>query len=68
MGEELLVKCKGCYTPFIVEEDVDRAAFEAADLPTTSYRCPHCRIRRPYDKGDYFFAGDEPDPFGGFSL
>ncbi|MDQ3978172.1 MAG: hypothetical protein M3314_01275 [Actinomycetota bacterium] len=64
MAEELLVKCKGCYRPFSVSDEIDRATFETADIPTTSHRCPHCRIRRPYDKGDYFFGspGDDPSP------
>ncbi len=56
MAETLMVKCKGCYEMFAVPDQMDRAMFESANLPTTSIQCPHCRIRRPYDKGDYFFA------------
>jgi hypothetical protein len=62
MPEQLMVKCKGCYTPFPVPDQMDRATFEATQLPLTSYRCPNCRIRRPYDKGDYFFGSDDPGP------
>ncbi len=62
MSEQLMVKCKGCYTPFAVPEQMDRATFETADVPMTSHQCPHCRIRRPYDKGDYFFSGGGEDP------
>ena len=51
-----MVKCKGCYRPFALEQQMDRATFEAADLPLTHHRCPHCRINRPYDKGDYYFS------------
>lgn len=58
-----MVKGKGCYTPFAVPDQMDEAQFAAAQMPTTSLPCPECRIRRPYDKGDYFFgssAGDLP--------
>ena len=67
MAEELFVKCKGCYTPFPVADQLDRATFEAAAIPTTSHQCPHCGIRRPYDKGDYYFAspGEDPSPLDG---
>lgn len=56
MAAVLMVKCKGCYTPFAVPEQMDREAFAAASMGTTMIACPHCRIRRPYDKGDYFFG------------
>jgi hypothetical protein len=52
---DLMVKCKGCYEEFPVPDQMDPAAFAAASLPTTMLQCPHCRIRRPYDKNDYFF-------------
>ena len=61
MAEELLVKCKGCYAPFAVPDQIERATFEAADVQMTSYRCPHCGIRRPYDKGDYYFGSPGAD-------
>ena len=57
MAETLRVKCKGCYDVFEVPDQLSRAEFEAATLPTAMIACPNCRIRRPYDKGDYFFAG-----------
>lgn len=64
MADELMVKCKGCYTPFPVPEQMDPESFAAASLPTTSIQCPHCGIRRPYDKGDYFFGSESPElPF-----
>jgi hypothetical protein len=56
-----MVKCKGCYTPFAVPDQMDEATFAAADIPTTPRQCPHCRIRRPYDKGDYFFGTGEEE-------
>ena len=56
MAETLQVKCKGCYEVFVVPDQMTRDEFAAASLPTTSIPCPHCRIRRPYDKGDYFFG------------
>jgi RNase P subunit RPR2 len=56
MAQQLMVKCKGCYTPFTVPEQRSREEFQAASIPTTSIQCPHCRIKRPYDKGDYFFG------------
>jgi RNase P subunit RPR2 len=56
MAETLRVKCKGCYEVFEVPEQMSRAELEAATMPTTSIPCPNCRIRRPYDKGDYFFS------------
>ncbi len=51
-----MVKCKGCYAPFEVPDQMDEASFAAAEISTESLQCPHCGIRRPYDKGDYFFA------------
>jgi hypothetical protein len=47
-----------------VPDQMDRGTFEAADVPMTHHRCPHCRINRPYDKGDYFFGspGDDRSP------
>ena len=57
MAETLRVKCKGCYEVFVVPDQLTRAEFASASLPTTSIQCPNCRIRRPYDKGDYFFGG-----------
>lgn len=56
-----MVKCKGCYMPFPVPEQMDEATFAAALLPTATLPCPHCGIRRPYDKGDYFFASAEDE-------
>ncbi len=56
-----MVKCKGCYTPFAVPEQLDEDAFAAARMPTATLQCPHCRIRRPYDKGDYFFGSSSDD-------
>ena len=62
---ELRVKCKGCYSPFAVPQQMSEAEFAAAALPTTMVRCPACGINRPYDKGDYFFddGGDELPTF-----
>jgi DNA-directed RNA polymerase subunit RPC12/RpoP len=54
--EQLMVKCKGCYEPFPVPEQMDPAAFESALMGTRTYQCPHCRIRRPYDQRDHFFG------------
>lgn len=59
MADELLVKCKGCYNPFPVEEQMDRESFEGAEIRQQTHRCPHCGIGRPYDKGDYYFSSDE---------
>ncbi|MFP5317941.1 MAG: hypothetical protein ACLGI2_06545 [Acidimicrobiia bacterium] len=56
MAATLKVKCKGCYEVFEVPEQMSPDEFRTASMPTTSHQCPHCRIRRPYDKGDYFFA------------
>jgi RNase P subunit RPR2 len=56
-----MVKCKGCYAPFAVPDQMDEASFAGADIPTTSLRCPECGIHRPYDKDDYFFGSGEPD-------
>jgi hypothetical protein len=63
VAEELMVKCKGCYRPFSMPEEwqMDRATFQATDVPLTHHRCPHCGINRPYDKGDYFFGTGGPD-------
>ena len=61
VAQALMVKCKGCYTPFAVPEQMDEAAFAAADLPMTYLKCPECGIRRPYDKGDYFFGSGEEE-------
>jgi hypothetical protein len=55
---DLMVKCKGCYDVFAVPDQMDEATFAAAGMPTTMLQCPHCRIRRPYDKADYFFDED----------
>ncbi|MEW6155418.1 MAG: hypothetical protein AB1673_15755 [Actinomycetota bacterium] len=55
MADTLYVKCKGCYQVFAVPDQMTPAEFAASPMPTTSIPCPHCRIRRPYDKGDYFF-------------
>ena len=44
------------YTPFAVPDQMDETSFAAAQMPTTSLPCPNCGIRRPYDKGDYFFG------------
>ena len=57
MAETLRVKCKGCYEVFVVPDQLTRAEFASASLPTTYIQCTKCRIRRPYDKGDYFFGG-----------
>ena len=56
-----MVKCKGCYSPFAVPEQMDEATFAAAEMPMTYLQCPECGIRRPYDKGDYFFGSGEED-------
>ena len=68
MAEELMVKCKGCYTAFAVPDQMDPATFEATEIPHTSHQCPHCGIRRPYDKGDYFFGsgGEDASPLDSF--
>ena len=56
LDETLQVKCKGCYQVFEVPNQMSRAEFQSASLPTEYIQCPHCRIRRPYDMGDYFFG------------
>ena len=55
MASTLMVKCKGCYEEFEAPEQMDQAGLAAARMPTTMIQCPHCRIRRPYDKGDFYF-------------
>jgi RNase P subunit RPR2 len=60
-GVPLMVKCKGCYTPFPVPDQMDERTFAEAQMPTESRQCPHCGIRRPYDKGDYFFGSPESE-------
>ena len=57
MAETLKVKCKGCYEVFDAPVQLSPDEFAAASISTESHQCPHCRIRRPYDKGDYFFSG-----------
>ncbi len=56
MSEKLKVKCKGCYEVFDPPVQMSRAELAASPMPTEYHQCPHCRIRRPYDKGDYFFG------------
>lgn len=56
-----MVKCKGCYTPFEVPEQMDEAQFARASFSTTMLQCPECRIKRPYDKGDYYFGSNRDD-------
>jgi hypothetical protein len=57
----LQVTCKGCYSAFPVPDQLTEDEFAAADIPTRSLPCPHCRIRRPYDKADYFFGSQDED-------
>jgi hypothetical protein len=54
-----MIICPESDMPFYTGLDMDRAAFESADLEHQSATCPHCGGVHAWRKEDAFLVGEE---------